>query len=121
MSNEDTNNCWRARDAEGTIHVLPTPERFGYIFRAGDACYRAMAKSARNAAVVFAAATINDLDEVKGPGELFLHEQVAVERERCASHTRNTRDQWKGRTERDHTARVIADRIEEASRSGESR
>lgn len=76
---------WRALDANGFISLLPHPESFdfgGWRCKGGHS--EGVGASARSAVSRYAVTVVRDLVEVRGPGELFAHEQVAAERERCA-------------------------------------
>lgn len=79
---------WRALDANGNIGVMPTPERCGnqdVRWRCGsEHDFKVFGNSPREAALRFALETNSQIVEVRAPGELFAHEQVAAERKRCA-------------------------------------
>lgn len=78
-------NQWRALDIDGNESVVPTPEPFGEVWRCrGDGVPSSISVTPRRAAIRYALNAGCELVEIRGPGELFTHEQVAAERKRCA-------------------------------------
>jgi len=85
MPDEETSKQWRALEVSGETHVLPQPVRFGENrWRVRGEYLSAMGNSPRRAVIAYAAMTLGELVEVRGPGELFAHEQVESAIERCA-------------------------------------